>query len=71
MTKEQVPNDKIGEEIGKETTRNPRYVVQWGCVVGKLKCIIEESSNMKRNMKGLIRACVCEGVGVWGVGLVP
>ena len=50
-------------------TRNPRYVVQWGCVRGKLVCIIEESRKVTHNVKGLIRICVCKrvgGCGGWG-----
>ena len=49
--------------------RNPRYAVQWGCVGSKLIFIIEESSKVTRNVKGLIRTCVCEGVVGVGSGV--
>ena len=67
--KEQVRKEKIRKEIGKEMTWNTRYVVQWGYVGGKLIYIIEESRKVKRNMEGLRRTCVCEGVGNVGGGV--
>ena len=43
-------------------TRNPWYVVKWGCVGGRLTCIINEIRKLTRNLKGLRRTYVCEGV---------
>ena len=62
MSKEQVPKEKIRSEIGKKMTRNPWYVVKWGCVGGRLTCIINEIRKLTRNLKGLRRTYVCEGV---------
>ena len=69
MTKEQVPKEKIREEIDKEMIRNPRYAMQSVCVGGKLTFIMEESRKLTRNVKGLRRTYVCEGLGGVGGGV--